>query len=1794
MATSKTSLRLHGNKIPTVVASDTNDFFSVKESYEISSTRSTANAHTVTVAENDFVELTFSDDTTWIGDSETLKELFPDIKTQSRSLANAPELPVLLQSDDTSRSMIGDIALKLFKVLTKKTVKQSIKKIAATIEDKGLEKRSGLYLVNGDFELTDYKANTIIGTKKVLLFIHGTASSTTGAFDELKESEVWKEIQTRYQNNIIAFEHRTLTIGPFENIEELINLLPADTTFDVITHSRGGIVGELLMRFSEDSDGFMEQSIKLLNDEGRAKDVAIIKSISEKIGKKKLKIDRLIRVACTAAGTSLLAERTDIFLNTLINLLNLSKPFIPLVGAIKGLLAATIESKNDFSELPGLEAQRPESIFMKVLNTYKCYDENKNPVGFDNRLLVISGNGKFSISLNGLKVILTKFFFKWQQNDLVVDTASMYKGAKRKSAVQYYLDSGADTNHFNYFKNKTTRDALKQALFSTTDRIPTFKEINNEDFDAVAGRGIFGLDSGRLKPIEPTGKKPVLILLPGIMGSFLDKHEKPVWINYLKFALGGLLDLELKKDDGIAATGIIKSAYRDLVDYLSNQFDVVVFPFDWRKPLSLAGDELNITVTKFLKLKKTIFLAGHSMGGLVIRDLIINHTDTWKILNNQQGFKVLLLGTPWLGSYRIPHVLSGKDAIIKQLNLIDIMHGKTTLINMFSKFPGLLNLLPIHGDIDFGSKKVWDDFRTASGLDIESIPDELLKQFADYSKLVKKESEQIDYTNIIYVAGKDDETVKEYKIENGNLQFYATAEGDQSVTWESGIPQQINKDTSVYYTNASHGALAKKSVLFKGIFDLLTTGTTTEHDFSRTPIQVAAKDRSFASKETYLFDSSESTVEANILGLDSFIDAEETNTPILNVSVSKGDMIFAKHPVLIGHFDYDGIYSAESIANKYLDNILVLKHRLGLYPGPIGTSEFFHRPNAGKDFFPGNIVVGLGQSETLNAYQLALTVEKAVSDYLITYKKDEVERQPNNAKKAIGLSSLLIGAGYGGLPIEGACRAILLGIIRANEKVVTLTGLQDLYVSELEFIELFEDKSISCFNSINTLIRGNSDGMNLGWSEKFIRENPGGRKRLLADESNTWWQRLNVVANNAGNGNKTLSFYSSTNNAREEKNEMSDNIKALENMYEDISTNGRWSFDKAKTLFELLIPNDFKENIKRNAPIMWVLDKYTAAFPWELIQTGTAAEKPLCVSAGMIRQLATSTYRRSNTQLKDSNVLVIGDPNLDNFSRAQQLPGAAREAKEVYELLKGKGAKKAESSINLEPPLINKRSNEILVGLYKQNYRIIHIAAHGFFDPKNPKNSGVLIGKVKAKDEPVFLTPEHIAQLPGIPELVFINCCFLGKINPYAEELSNNRYQLAANIGTALIECGVKAVIVAGWEVEDEAAVAFSKKFYEEMLRGKNFGDSVLSARKYVYDNFRQTNTWGAFQCYGQPQFSLNIRNNEQVEYTYNIPQQAENDLDNLISKSEVPFYGNDDLMEDLKKISKGINKADFDGANLKQLEARAYVELNDYATAIEKYNELFKSEKANFNISSLESFQDIRVKQAMLDFMSPGKISGRFITDKIRIIDESIANLDRLLGIWVTAERFSLIASANKRKARMIDGLLQKKKVMALSANYYYSAYRVLNDSYSFCNWLTMRIFLEGNKPKWTEHYFGKEPNEKGRRQVKQIAVDKQYVKEELKELQKKVQKNNSQSFWELTQRIDIALCYFLLDPKKKTNLEDLKDTFNQVWQKMGSKNKKMRQWDNIELMIHFAEVTKQADIKNGLVKLKEQLGKL
>ena len=77
---------------------------------------------------------------------------------------------------------------------------------------------------------------------------------------------------------------------------------------------------------------------------------------------------------------------------------------------------------------------------------------------------------------------------------------------------------------------------------------------------------------------------------------------------------------------------------------------------------------------------------------------------------------------------------------------------------------------------------------------------------------------------------------------------------------------------------------------------------------------------------------------------------------------------------------------------------------------------------------------------------------------------------------------------------------------------------------------------------------------------------------------------------------------------------------------------------------------------------------------------------------------------------------------------------------------------------------------------------------------KSPKQlTGMIIG------DDMVLSPREVKQMRSVPELVFINCCHLGLIEPSpaqddkALNLRNDYNLIAANVATEFIEMGVRA-----------------------------------------------------------------------------------------------------------------------------------------------------------------------------------------------------------------------------------------------------------------------------------------------------------------------------------------------------------------------------------------------------------------
>jgi len=91
-----------------------------------------------------------------------------------------------------------------------------------------------------------------VGTKPGehnLLFLHGTFSHASGAYSALATTRgsngktLFESLQPIYQNRIFAFDHFTVSRSLVENAQALLDALPNQPClFDVVTHSRGGLV----------------------------------------------------------------------------------------------------------------------------------------------------------------------------------------------------------------------------------------------------------------------------------------------------------------------------------------------------------------------------------------------------------------------------------------------------------------------------------------------------------------------------------------------------------------------------------------------------------------------------------------------------------------------------------------------------------------------------------------------------------------------------------------------------------------------------------------------------------------------------------------------------------------------------------------------------------------------------------------------------------------------------------------------------------------------------------------------------------------------------------------------------------------------------------------------------------------------------------------------------------------------------------------------------------------------------------------------------------------------------------------------------------------------------------------------------------------------------------------------------------------------------------------------------------------------------------------------------------------
>lgn len=1506
------------------------------------------------------------------------------------------------------------------------------------------------------FEIAD--DSSIDAEQPTLLFLHGTFSSTLGSFGDLREDDaLWKALSRRYGDRIFTLDHHTISSNPLENALEVVKNLPPKARIDMVSHSRGGMIGELLCRGQRtDGEPFDDFDFKaILGDpdaederQDREKQLEQLRELDKLLRERTPRIERFVRVAAPAAGTSLASGRLDRWLSIFLNALKLVPGLAvsPTYNLVSSFTAAVLKKRLDPGGFPGIEAMRPASPLVRLLN--------RGDIETSADLTVISGDSESSGIWGSIKLWVMDLVYAGD-HDIVVNTPSMYGGAKRSQGV-YFFDHGSQVDHFHYFSNDRTAKKLGQGLAPHSDGDSLYQQRQEYGFLPLdAKRRELAEKQARLKKALVRGaredkEKPVVYVLPGIMGSALSQEDDDIWVSPWRLALGqmGRLRIHAKK---VAATQLLAGPYGDLIEHLSFEHAVKAFPYDWRLSLRAEAKRLAADVNHTLdKTEQPLRLLAHSLGGLLARVMFAENPELWKRFKAREGSRVVMLGTPNAGSFKIARVLLGKDKMLRLLSLVDLANSKREMVEIVSKFPGILELLPEHDD-DYFERKTWEPLAAAVHKTWPSPAGNHLRDARKVRDLLR--NAELDPERFLYVAGVADETPSDVKLVDGRLRFMATRRGDGSVPWDGGIPEGIN----AWYMNAEHGKLADHRPGFDAIDELLAGGDTAKLTQAPPAFARGLDEKPFEMTEDPIEAyPDEQDLQAAAVGY-SFLQREPKTVEPLHLSVYHGDLRFKNRPVLAGHHEGDAILGAEWALDQKLDGRLNHRRDLGLYPGKIGSSEIvLNDPPADGNLHgrSGAIIVGLGAIGKL----LPSGLEQSVTDGALRYAMQLVEErraQSDNSKPAqpflAPLCSLVIGSEFGGLSAAESIGAILKGVLRAND-VLAEQGLADwVRIGNIEFIELYRDRAIQ---AAQILLRLRDDAVlhrHVIVRNELV-DGESGRSRVPPNESAGWWHRVQIAS---GREKGSLSFTTMTGRARADTNVVPLQLENVKRFVDRAVTTPNWSAPVANTLFHMLLPNDLKPMALEERNLVLLLGTEAAAYPWELLHDQTLGEtQPLVTRGGLIRQLVTSEAGRKPIDSFAEAALVVGNPP----THLAPLPGAEREALAVADQLALAGLKVARE--------IGSGADDIQISLFSRPYQVLHLAGHGVIDDKADKpldetsvhqqhgSTGMVIGKQ------LYLTPNLIAQLPQVPELVFINCCHLGAIQ---SQTANRFNLLAANLGSQFIRDGVSAVVAAGWAVDDAAAATFAVEFYGKMLAGDSFGEAVKHARKMTYELHRRVNTFGAYQCYGDPSYRLRIHGrrggSSRTKPNYVSPDHAAYDFDAIRQGVKAASSSEVDWAKDrIQRLDAWVreNRSHWldSSAILNAAIGEAYREVEMFPEALEAYGRAIEAEEADAPVRILERRGNLLV---MMGEMETDRSEGA------KLIRQGIEQLESVLAAGETAERHSLAGGAYCRlhivRTRKAAGDLEKM------TEHYKRAYQLMVDqrdrklAYPLLNWLSAEL---------------------------------------------------------------------------------------------------------------------------------------
>ncbi len=1449
-----------------------------------------------------------------------------------------------------------------------------------------------------------------------LLVIHGFMGSIHGSFP-FSEATV-RRLGAAYDDRMIAFDHPTLNATPRQNAEDLLERLEGrEMSLDILAHSRGGLVARELARLCEGS---------------------------------RIDIRSIVFVASPNGGTPLADPNQPAgLLDAVTNLVG-NRPGSEGFSLVLEMLADVVVD-GTIAGLDGLVAMQPGGEYLRELN--------RHPMPPHVTLRAIAAEYEPAATAGLLQ---TKYddaldrYFGQRSNDRIVPTASAYVrcGAFQvRPGQRLVLDASRGVDHSSYWTDaRTTRQLL--TWLSADEDVRTTPEIPQSETDPDAEIAIvaestsvesilesvesvpesirqkIGTIPGGVAQISspPTGLRDAVIVLPGIMGSTLAANGRTIWVDALRLARGGLADLVDDSAVEVTAVGLSRS-YVPLITTLSRHWDVHVFPFDWRADIFESAHRLDALVERVRTdhPNRGINFVAHSMGGLVVRAFVAGHRQRWDELagiSDAASGRLVMLGTPNRGSYSIPMTLLGCDLAVRGLAAIDRKNSQDEVGAIVAGFAGLYQMLPFGDGVEDDD---WSDlYERKSWGDGAHIRPELLSLAHDTH--MRLAADGVDADRFCYVAGYGKDTPYRVTIANGQgMRIGQFAMGDGRVAHRLG---QI-EGMPMYFVDETHGGLITNRTVLDTLDDLVRDGraATTDRFLARPPsrrgvggelprmLAIGDIDRLPLAPLVRSKGSLRAPISVDRHVIDDALsmlvggESDEAIRPRISVKVVHASLEQTRYPVAVGHYARMPAEGAEGFLDWKLGGVLEARYRLGLTADDAGRTVVV-RCREGS--WPGGaIVVGLGEFGLLTRSILT----EGITDGVLRLARMRIEAGVD-AAQPFGLSSVLIGTpGRFGLEVETSMVAIIEGVMDALCRL----GDEQPAQFDLEFIELYEqqaDDAAGVLCSIRDEIDHNlMTNVDLDIAE-VVETRDGGRPGAPTHNvSGRPWIRMQASLESPDPSRPSpvseISVSVLSRQAQADKLTHQVDLDKLGD-YVDAAINNSGARSVGHTLYELLLPHRVKLELGRSENIHLLVDEHLGQLPWELLaarDSGGKAGGAIALRAGFLRQLQSEqTTRQGSVRPSGLQALVIGDPPT-SFGR---LPGARREAGEVAELLRGFGWDVSEhiSQADDEP---GDQWVEIDNLLHAAPYRVVHVAAHGIFEPDDPNRSGVVTGAGPHHR----LTAIDFRSMSVQPDLVFLNCCHLGRLDAAGADAALQSWldprqllqphKLAATVATQLMNNGVKAVVVAGWEVDDQAAAAFADRMYRCLLDAESFGDAIRKARTAAFDvTGEASNTWGAYQCYGDPDFQLVtgsrprqgrepiVSDNQLVQHLQILTGKAGDADDDYCGK----------LTRELETLAEEIGDR-LDSAHVALAIGDAYNAIGLYKKAAESYERCFLSPDGRGELRAIEQYANMLVRDAAADNADPA--SFEIATSKLNAI---------IGAVGATSGRLSLLGSVYKKLA--------------------------------------------------------------------------------------------------------------------------------------------------------------------------------